>query len=1295
VLEDRTVPTAVAAPSGLVSWWTANNTAADVSGLNNASLTGVTYASGEVGQAFSFDGTDDRAQLTDSPSLQFTTSMSIEGWIKVNGFPTGTNGDDHGEILFRGDDRGGLDPYSLSVEPNGTLYFQVTNANNSSASLAAPIAAGQFIHVAGTLDDATGTMCLYENGAIVAQEVTTIRPFQNLDPTQNPSIAIGNHGGYPNSPHNFPFNGLVDELSVYNRALTPGEVFGIYKAGSSGKVLSPIAIDSPSVVDGSGGATTPVTFTITRTGSLNGSLTVNWTTADDTAVAGTDYVAASGTVTFADGQATQTVQVTTIDNNNLDPNLDFKLIVTPVGGTSVMGLATIVNDDAAISVGNDSATEGSTSIRPLGAFVPTGLGGLSAPYAMIVGPDGNFYVSSRDGSAVYRYDPAGNSLPAPGQSGATFVTPGSGGLSLARDIAFGPDGFLYVVSEGTSAVLRYDPTTGAFVNTFLASGAGGLSAPRGLAFRTDALGHVYVYVTSVGPDDTPAPGTDSVLRFDFATGAPAGVSGTPGDAVFIPTASGGLDNPSRIVFGPDGKAYVSSTATTAVYATSNSVLRYDPDTGAPAGVSGQPGDAVFVSPGSGSLDGPEAMVFRPDGYLYVVGWRSNSVNRYQASNGAFAGQVVAPGSGGLSNPIDLLFDASGNLLVTSKTTSQVLRFGAASQFAFTVSLASATAGTTTVNYATADGTALAGRDYIATSGTLTFPPGLTSETVVVQTLDDGAADPTRAFTINLSNPVGGAITSGQGIGTILDDTRFYVVGGGASHNTYQYAVSGGALGNNALGSGNTAPRGVATTAAGTTEWVVDANKTVYVYSTGGPLLGSWSAGGLSSSATLTGITTNGTDVWLVDSYADKVYKYAGAASRLSGSQNAASSFSLAAGKNGNANPQDLVTDGTSFWVVDGSKLKVFKYTLSGSSLGSWAIDPANAHPTGITINPSNVSDVWIVDSGTLKVYQYVGAAGRTSGSQNAAATFALAAGDANPQGIADPPTADLLLTPAPALSAAAQQVPFREILVPVSVSPTGVVTYEGYATSFGRVTATVSPDNTFIKLAANGDAALGYVTHVTATTGTVTFTGGTGRFQGISGTTSYVILGNPAGGPTAIVVTGTVSFSHPPRPGKDAARVVPFQVNGGGSAPNGLPLFPGGTAPHDATGTSTLLGKYTGSGTFTLDGFTSATTGTFHGSFVFVSPSGERLATRYGAVTPGQFTIVPTADGKVIVQFVAVFTPVPAESTGRFAKVTGGGFIMVATTEPFDPTPNAQGYTMPFHYTWQGFGDLEFGHGDE
>jgi hypothetical protein len=116
------------------------------------------------------------------------------------------------------------------------------------------------------------------------------------------------------------------------------------------------------------------------------------------------------------------------------------------------------------------------------------------------------------------------------------------------------------------------------------------------------------------------------------------------------------------------------------------------------------------------------------------------------------------------------------------------------------------------------------------------------------------------------------------------------------------------------------------------------------------------------------------------------------------------------------------------WVVDGSALKVFKYTLSGSLLGSWSIDPANKHPSGITINPNNVSDIWIVDNGTDKVYQYIGAASRVSGSQNAGVTFALASGNTNPQGIADPPTADMLLMPA--ASPVALNQPSAAVIVP-------------------------------------------------------------------------------------------------------------------------------------------------------------------------------------------------------------------------------------------------------------------------
>ena len=158
-------------------------------------------------------------------------------------------------------------------------------------------------------------------------------------------------------------------------------------------------------------------------------------------------------------------------------------------------------------------------------------------------------------------------------------------------------------------------------------------------------------------------------------------------------------------------------------------------------------------------------------------------------------------------------------------------------------------------------------------------------------------------------------------------TKFYVVDDASANRTYEYDASGGSIENYSLNGGDSAPRGAATTAVGDKVWVVDANRKVYVYDNSGGLLGSWTAGSLSSKATPEGIATDGTDVWIVDSKSDKVYKYAGAASRLSGSQNATSSFSL---NGSNTSPKDIVTDGSSLWVVnDSSTDKVFKYTTVG------------------------------------------------------------------------------------------------------------------------------------------------------------------------------------------------------------------------------------------------------------------------------------------------------------------------------------------------------------------------------
>jgi hypothetical protein len=205
---------------------------------------------------------------------------------------------------------------------------------------------------------------------------------------------------------------------------------------------------------------------------------------------------------------------------------------------------------------------------------------------------------------------------------------------------------------------------------------------------------------------------------------------------------------------------------------------------------------------------------------------------------------------------------------------------------------------------------------------------------------------------------GGRLNAASALGVVQEapSTKFYVVNDAIQNQTFEYAPVGTFVESYNLNISNSAPRGAASTAAGDKVWVVDANRKVYVYNAGGSLLGSWTAGSLPSNAQAQGIATNGTDIWIVDSKSDKVYRYAGAATRLSGSQNAASSFNLSGS---NKDATDIVQGSGFLWVTNNTSTdKVFKHTLSGSLVGSWTISAGGGgSPTGITLDLGNNSDL--------------------------------------------------------------------------------------------------------------------------------------------------------------------------------------------------------------------------------------------------------------------------------------------------------------------------------------------------
>ncbi len=107
--------------------------------------------------------------------------------------------------------------------------------------------------------------------------------------------------------------------------------------------------------------------------------------------------------------------------------------------------------------------------------------------------------------------------------------------------------------------------------------------------------------------------------------------------------------------------------------------------------------------------------------------------------------------------------------ITINDPAAVQASAAGASITFTVSLDMSSSSSVTVDYATANGTAVAGTDYTATSGTLTFAAGQTSATITVPVLLNESATGTTTFDLNLTNPSSNAeLDGGQGVGTITN-----------------------------------------------------------------------------------------------------------------------------------------------------------------------------------------------------------------------------------------------------------------------------------------------------------------------------------------------------------------------------------------------------------------------------------------------------------------------------------------------------------------------------------------------
>lgn len=212
-------------PSHLVSWWPGDRHANDIVGQNHGTLqNGATFALGMVEQAFSFDGANDYVQITNAPNLT-PGSITVDAWIKPDRV------DQFHRIVSKGQAM-----YDLFIGPAGLLRCILNPQSLGFPCCGADVPIGAvtipprvWSHVACTWDAATGQGRVHLNGQ-QAGGTLDLADNNPLRPTSG-DLFIG-RAWFGSLSF---FDGLIDEVEIFNRALSAAEIQAIFDAGRAGK----------------------------------------------------------------------------------------------------------------------------------------------------------------------------------------------------------------------------------------------------------------------------------------------------------------------------------------------------------------------------------------------------------------------------------------------------------------------------------------------------------------------------------------------------------------------------------------------------------------------------------------------------------------------------------------------------------------------------------------------------------------------------------------------------------------------------------------------------------------------------------------------------------------------------------------------------------------------------------------------------------------------------------------------------------------------------------------------------
>ncbi|MBX2907245.1 MAG: Ig-like domain-containing protein [Taibaiella sp.] len=746
--------------SGLVAWYPFSGNAGDSSGnghhgiVHGATLT--TDRFGNPNSAYDFSDSaavfGSAAQWIEVPySSQFSTpAISVSAWVNARDFYWPGNSIHSSCVVSRWD--GGCsspNPSSYRMMINEGGIFEpgvVRSSSEFSSTVDSPsLTTNSWYHLVTTFS--SDTIKSYINGILVKQEYA---PGTINTTSTCLSISIGDN--WAQNGHWYYFNGKIDDIAIYNRALTPSEVSLLYSGSAS-----------------AGTITGPSTVTVGSAIALSNSVSGGTWSSSNTSVA---TVGSTGVVT---GVALGTAVISYMVANSCGSASTSFGIVVNVPCSSIIST---VAGNGTLGYTGDGATATAASINQ--------------PYGLCVDGSGNVFVAQYGNDVIRKISVSGLITTFAGNGVGSFSGDGgqatSASLNDPFDVTVDGDGNLYV-AEYTTGRIRMIDTSGT-ISTFAGTttgydGDGGLatdaklSLPRGVA--VDHSGNLFIADW----------GNNRIRKIDasgiISTIAGTGISGYNGDGIAATAAR--LNRPTELAVDSSGNIFFSDAG-------NERVRRIGVDgiiqTIAGTGIGGYNGDSILAT--SAMLSDPEGIDVDLAGNIYISDNNNHRIRKVNASGMittlAGIGSAGYSGDAGLAtlselhHPVGVAVDSHGNIYISDNSNSRIRLVSAGAYVAAisgtavvcqgnSTALADSVSGgywtTSSAAVATIDSTGVvlgvaAGTATISYTITNSCGSATATKVITVNPLPD-AGNITGPSTVNVGSTISLADTAGGGVWT--------------------------------------------------------------------------------------------------------------------------------------------------------------------------------------------------------------------------------------------------------------------------------------------------------------------------------------------------------------------------------------------------------------------------------------------------------------------------------------------------------------------------------------------------